>query len=81
MTLQQEKILFVNYILFNVVDNLILKGNPSNIVCQNINFLKGGEANVWKKSNDNFGLEIHDPNFNPENKKAKKVIKIKLIFQ
>jgi hypothetical protein len=33
----------------------------------------GGDANVWKKSVNNFGLEIHDPNLDPNNKTAKKV--------
>lgn len=56
-------------------ENIILKGNPVGLVCQNINYFNGGAQNVWRNSGD-YGLEIYDPNMeknkqNLENKKNK----------
>lgn len=38
--------------------NVVLKGDPVSLVCQNINFYMGGTGDIWKKSKDQLGVEI-----------------------
>lgn len=52
--------------------DVILKGDPVSLVCQNINFYMGGTADIWKKSGENIGLEIKE---NAESK-----IKVNILF-
>ena len=39
--------------------DIILKGNPVNIICQNIDFYMGGTQNIWDKS-DHLGIKQED---------------------
>jgi hypothetical protein len=66
--------------IFILDDNIILKGDPINIYCQNINYLSGGCANVWRRSEEKFGLEIYDPKLDKKDKKAIEVIIIIFIY-
>ena len=34
-----------------------MKGNPVNLICQNINFYMGGTKDIWKKSESNVALD------------------------
>ena len=43
----------------NSSDDIILKGNPVNIICQNIDFYMGGTQNIWDKSS-RLGLTQED---------------------
>jgi diacylglycerol kinase (ATP) len=36
----------------NISSDIILKGNPVDIICQNIDFYMGGTQNIWDKSSD-----------------------------
>jgi hypothetical protein len=54
-------------------ENVILKGEPMGLVCQNIRFFIGGPSNLWKESGDKFGLETFDPKLDKNDKKAVEV--------
>ena len=43
----------------NVQTDKILKGNPVNIICQNIKFYMGGTQNIWEKS-DHLAIKVED---------------------
>lgn len=40
------------------IANVVLKGDPVNLVCQNINYYMGGTADIWLKSTNSLGVEI-----------------------
>lgn len=40
---------------------VVLKGDPVAIVCQNINNYMGGVSNIWKNSSQ-LGIELFNPN-------------------
>lgn len=40
--------------------DVLLKGNPVSLVCQNINFYMGGTEDIWKKSGEKLGIEIKE---------------------
>lgn len=49
------------FISYNNLDhNVVLKGDPVNIICQNINFYMGGTKDIWSKSGSSIGLEINN---------------------
>ena len=57
---------------------IVLKGDPVAIICQNINNYMGGVEDIWKKSKDQLGIEFYNPNANPEVKIDFRVIFFKL---
>lgn len=38
-------------------ENVVLKGNPVSLICQNINYYIGSKEDIWKKSS-NLGIEL-----------------------
>jgi len=46
--------------LNNLDKEIFIKGDPVNIICQNINFYMGGTKDIWKKSGNNVGLKVVD---------------------
>lgn len=56
--------------------NIVLKGEPMGLVCQNIRYFIGGPSNVWNDSKDNYGIETHDPKLNIKDKKELEVRRI-----
>jgi hypothetical protein len=43
-----------------VLQDIVLKGDPVSIVCQNIYYYMGGTRDIWKKSGGQLGLEFYD---------------------
>ena len=56
-----------------------MKGDPVAIVCQNINYFIGGPADIWRNSEDKFGLEVFEPGLDTTDKKAVEVLFFLLI--
>jgi len=44
-------------------NKIFLKGNPVNLICQNINFYMGGTKDIWKKSENKIALNKNDNSF------------------
>lgn len=42
-----------------LVKDIVLKGDPVSLVCQNINYYMGGTKDIWRKSKS-IGLEVVD---------------------
>ena len=38
--------------------DIVVKGEPVNIICQNINFYMGGTKDIWRKSGKSIGLRV-----------------------
>jgi len=55
----ERKFIFRTKSSEGISSNIVLKGNPVNIICQNIDFYMGGTQNIWDKSS-NIGLEKED---------------------
>jgi hypothetical protein len=51
---------------------VVLKGDPVAIICQNINNYMGGVSNIWKNSKS-LGIELHNPNAGTDKKVDEKV--------
>jgi hypothetical protein len=47
-------------------EELILKGDPVSIVCQNIHCYLGGMRDIWKKWGSQLGIEYFEKNNNKE---------------
>ena len=45
-----RKLIFKTKTSGEVNSNIVLKGNPVNIICQNIDFYMGGTQNIWDKT-------------------------------
>jgi len=52
--------------------NIILKGDPIGLVCQNITYFFDGKKSIWNE-NENYGIEIYDGEIDKNNKEAYKV--------
>lgn len=57
-----KKELQCNNIPLTLDDNIVLKGDPVSLICQNIPFYMAGARDIWRKSGSNLGLEIMDGN-------------------
>ena len=49
-------------ILKNLENSLFLKGNPVNLICQNINYYMGGTKDIWNNAKNKFALNIKKEN-------------------
>jgi diacylglycerol kinase (ATP) len=47
-------------------EEIVLKGDPVSIVCQNIHYYMGGTRDIWKKSGSQLGIEYFEKNNNKE---------------
>ena len=54
-----RKLIFKTKSSGNIPSDIILKGNPVDIICQNIDFYMGGTQNIWDKST-NIGTTKKD---------------------
>ena len=52
--------------------NIILKGDPIGLVCQNIKYFFDGKQSNWNE-NENYGIEIYDSEIDKNNKEAYEV--------
>jgi len=72
----------VNAKLSEEYNEIVLKGDPVTLICQNINHYMGGVSDIWKKSGDQLGIELYNANMNPETINLKeKDLKEKEMFQ
>ena len=56
-----------------IPSNIVLNGNPVNLVCQNIDFYMGGTQKIWDKSN-NLALSKEELNKKQEKEYCKEVL-------
>jgi len=47
------------YLKLTKDEEVVLKGDPVSLICQNINFYMGGTKDIWRKSSS-IGLESND---------------------
>ena len=52
--------------------NIMLKGDPIGLVCQNIKYFFDGKQSNWNE-NENYGIEIYDSEIDKNNKEAYEV--------
>ena len=55
----QRKLIFKTKNSEDLDSDIVLKGNPVNIICQNIDFYMGGTQNIWDKSS-HIGITQED---------------------
>ena len=67
-----RKIIFKTKNSSNISSNIILKGNPISIICQNINYYMGGSLNIWEKSS-HLGITPEAPKKNEYNDYKKNI--------
>lgn len=74
MEKDKKKIIFKTGNSGDIPSDIILKGNPVNIICQNIDFYMGGTQNIWDKSS-HIGIKQEEATKSEYKEYKKEVLK------